>query len=310
MINDLSIKIPENLLTQKLRKDIYQYYSFLAAQKRYASNTIISYNYDIVNFFNFFNRFNINHRDIEDISLNFIRDWLAQRLENNCNKSNSRALSAIKSLCRYLKNNNKIINCRVFEIKSPKINIKLPKAIDECDIKKILCEVENINKKIWQVKRDQSLIILIYGCGLRVSEALNLNINSINNDVINIYSKGNKERIIPILPMIKEKLYDYIRLMPYQTLINQALFISNLGKKYHRRSFNQLLINIRRSLNLSETITPHSFRHSFATHLLEEGADLRAIQQLMGHENLVTTEKYIKINKKKLLENYDKFSIR
>ena len=98
--------------------------------------------------------------------------------------------------------------------------------------------------------------------------------------------------------------------MPYQTLINQALFISNLGKKYHRRSFNQLLINIRRSLNLSETITPHSFRHSFATHLLEEGADLRAIQQLMGHENLVTTEKYIKINKKKLLENYDKFSIR
>jgi len=310
MINDLSIKIPENLLTQKLRKDIYEYYSFLAAQKRYASNTIISYNYDIVNFFNFFNRCNINHRDIEDISLNFIRDWLAQRLENNCNKSNSRALSAIKSLCRYLKDNNKIINCRVFEIKSPKINIKLPKAIDECDIKKILCEIENINKEIWQIKRDQSLIILIYGCGLRVSEALNLNINSINNDVINIYSKGNKERIIPILPMIKEKLYDYIRLMPYQTLINQALFISNLGKKYHRRSFNQLLINIRRSLNLSETITPHSFRHSFATHLLEEGADLRAIQQLMGHENLVTTEKYIKINKKKLLENYDKFSIR
>ncbi|MDA9573494.1 tyrosine-type recombinase/integrase [Rickettsiales bacterium] len=310
MLNDLSIKIPKNLLSKSLEEDLYKYYEYLLTLKRYSNNTIISYNYDIINFLNFYDKKLLDHNDFANITVNIIRDWMSNRLEDHSANSNKRALSALKNFANYLKKNNKINHSKIFDIKSPKGAKKIPKSVDQCDIKKILNEITNINKKLWHIKRDQSLLILIYGCGLRISEALNMNIDSIKNDIINIKGKGNKERIIPLLPIISNYLYEYINLMPYKYSLSDYLFVSNLGNKYHRRTFNELIIKIRKNLNLSDLITPHSFRHSFATHLLESGAQLRGIQQLMGHENLATTERYIKVNKKKLLENYNKFAVR
>ncbi len=152
-----------------------------------------------------------------------------------------------------------------------------------------------------------TILILLYGCGLRISEALNLNYsNFTNKDYLIIKGKGNKERIVPMMDYIRKSIMNYLEICPYEFTNDDPLFIGKRRRRLSPRIIQYALEKIRASLSLPETATPHALRHSFATHLLENGGDLRTIQELLGHSSLSTTQKYTKVENSQLLNIYTK----
>ena len=207
--------------------------------------------------------------------------------------------------------NKLVINGEFERIKTPKIGKYLPKAVDEVDINKIISAINDLKKPEWEKKRDLALTTLIYGCGLRISEALSLRkLDLLSGDSLILKGKGGKERMVPILPIIQKRVKDYLDLCPHKVENKDLVFLGTKGGLYHGRTFRKLLSDLRRVLNLSETITPHAFRHSFATHLLESGGDLRMIQDLLGHSSLSTTQRYIKVDRDRLVGEVKKYSLR
>ncbi len=299
--------------SQSLVDILSEFFSFILTQKRYSVNTCDAYYRDINDFLAFLSQRVdklIDLSDLHNLTAADFRSWLANRLNNHVNSSNARALSSLRSFFKFLEINELLINSEIKKIKTPKISNSVPKAIDKIDIDKILQYIDNTQQELWQIKRDKAIITLIYGCGLRISEALSLVKNSISKSHIRVFGKGRKERLIPILPIVSYNIEQYLKISPFVIVNNQGIFLSNSGLALNRRYVNAMLIKIRRDLNLSEFISPHAFRHSFATHLLESDVDLKSIQQLLGHKNLSTTERYTKINKSKLLSSYAKFQKR
>lgn len=294
---------------------IYELYlDFLIKEKKYSDNTIQSYKNDIENFISHkYKSFEkkVDKNFIEKLDVNDFREWLSERLNNHINNSNARALSSLRSLFKFWNENKYINNRQIFKIKTPKITKSLPRAVDFSDIKRIIEIVEKYHEEQWQNYRDLAILFVVFGCGLRISEALSLTKNILeNHENIIIKGKGNKQRMIPLLPIVKEKIDKYLAICPYKINNDQPIFLSAENKFYHRGQFAKLIADIRKQLNLSDDITPHSFRHSFATELLGENVDLRTIQELLGHSSLSTTQIYTKIDKNKLLQSIKKFSIR
>jgi integrase/recombinase XerC len=215
-------------------------------------------------------------------------------------------MSAIKSFFKYLAKHKKIKNEVIGLMRNPKAKKGLPRAIDIDNIDKILDTIRDMHKEEWQSKRDIALCFLIYGCGLRISEALGLKRGDFfgTREVVAIKGKGGKVRHVPLLPIVIGKMEDYLGDCPYPVLPEDYLFKSATGLKYSATLFQKLVRDIRKMLDLSASITPHAFRHSFATHLLSNGADLRSIQELLGHSSLSTTQVYTKVDKDRLLSVY------
>lgn len=293
---------------------IDKFLQFLTVEKKYSINTSVSYRVDIFHFFTFLAQVKekiITKSDIENLTVYDFRKWLSTRLSNHINSSNARALAALRSMFRFFHQNKFLQNQEISKIKTPKVSKSLPKSVDKVDIDKIFSEILKIQKTPWESKRDIALLSLIYGCGLRISEALSINKISLENGRSLIVSgKGKKQRMVPLLPFVNEKIGEYLQICPFEIAVNSPIFIGKKGLTYTRRDFSGLIFKIRRGLNLPETITPHSFRHSFATHLLEAGGDLRTIQELLGHQSLSTTQRYTKIDKNRLLSVYEKFQKR
>lgn len=207
--------------------------------------------------------------------------------------------------------NELLNNSEIEKIKTPKVVKPLPKAVDQFDIDKIFAAIPVIQKVEWKAKRDIALLTLIYGCGLRISEALAVSKKSLeNSQTLIVTGKGKKQRMLPLLPIVKKRIDEYLSACPFVPGVDAGIFLGNKGNTYSRFDFDRLISKIRKNLGLPDTVTPHSFRHSFATHLLEAGADLRSIQDLLGHENLSTTQRYTKVDKSRLLSVYQKFSRR
>jgi integrase/recombinase XerC len=207
--------------------------------------------------------------------------------------------------------NDLIKNQEIKKIKTPKVAKPVPKAVDKIDIDKIFAEISAIQESKWQALRDKALLTLIYGCGLRISESLAVTKKSLENSQTLIVSgKGKKQRMVPLLSIVKKRIDEYLKLCPFDILFDSPIFVTVKGEPYSRFDFAKLIQKVRRNLGLNETITPHAFRHSFATHLLENGGDLRSIQELLGHESLATTQRYTKIDKARLLSVYEQFSKR
>lgn len=291
---------------------VKKFIKFLENEKGYSIHTINSYQTDILYFLDFIFKAKekiITKEDLEYLIVRDFRSWLAARLDNHNNASNARALSSLKSFFRFCNENLLLKNQVIEKVKTPKIGKSIPKAVDALDIEKILKEIATIHKKdIWKCKRDEALLTLIYGCGLRISEALSVTKESLaNGNNLIVTGKGKKQRLVPLLPIVIEKIKDYLTNCPFEVAFNKPLFLGNKGKTYTRRDFSAVIYNIRHNLNLQETITPHAFRHSFATHLLESGGDLRTIQELLGHESLSTTQRYTKVDKNRLLSAYGQF---
>jgi integrase/recombinase XerC len=284
---------------------------FLASQRRASNHTLIAYRTDIGYFFAFLQeRFNalVSVEILEKLTIHDFRSWLAKRSNEEFSfTSTVRALSCLRSFFAYLNGNKKISNNVIKDLKRPKTAKSIFKAVDEIDIKAIMKLVKQFNKEEWCFKRDLALLTLIYGAGLRISEALSVTKNHlINSDSLIITGKGNKQRMVPMLAIIKDRIDDYLAACPYQLDFDQPIFLGSRGKKYQATLFQKLISQIRKYLQLPDTVTPHAFRHSFATHLLEAGGDLRVIQELLGHVSLSTTQRYTKIDKKRLFEIYKK----
>ncbi len=311
MLKELDIN---NLCDKKILDLIDQFLEFLKVEKKYSINTLKAYKNDISYFIKFL--FNmkekiVNVNFLEEINLHDLRKWLSFRSKDHVNSSNARAVAVIRSFFKFLNRNSLLKNREVEKLKTPK-NIKpLPRPIDVVDIRKIIEAVGQIRKISWQVKRDQALLYLIYGTGLRISEALRVNLLALENkrDLV-VMGKGKKQRIVPLLAKVNQAINEYLHELPFDLNGYQPIFLNNNKQTMTRFDYNFLIKTIRRKLNLSETITPHSFRHSFATHLLEGGSDLRSIQDLLGHESLATTQRYTKVNRSILIDAYQKFSNR
>lgn len=285
---------------------------YLATEKMDSKNTIISYRNDLNNF-EFFIRNKLQKepdiKTLETLTHADFRAWLSFKKSKEFeNSSISRSLSAVKSFYRYLASRKKIKNPIINIVKNPKVKKSVPRAIEKINIDKIMDTIQDMHKDEWQSERDIALCTLIYGCGLRISEALNLKRRNFlgNPDTITIVGKGNKVRNVPLLKIVSERIENYIKSCPYTIMPDDFLFKSARGLKYSPTLFEKLIRDIRIMLDLPESITPHAFRHSFATHLLSNGADLRSIQELLGHSNLSTTQIYTKVDRERLLSVYKK----
>ncbi len=292
----------------QINEIINNWISFLKNERRMSQKTIESYIRDIKIFIKFLteNNFKITNKILENITIQTFRSFITKlKRENKSNTSIARNISSIKNFFKFLKLNNIANNQDILILKSPKIPKKLSKSIETVDIMNLLNSFNSIYKIKWQAKLNIALFTLIYGTGLRISEALNLNINDIqNNDLLRITGKGNKTRIIPLLNIIKEKINDYLKIAPFTFEKNSPIFRGTKGARLSPRIAQRAIKAAREFNNLSETTTPHTLRHSFATHLLNNGTDLRTIQELLGHSSLSTTQLYTKTSIEKITKTY------
>lgn len=290
---------------------IHQWQDWLKNERRYSEHTLDAYFRDLSEFFGFFNDEKISVADLEKIDVRDFRGYLSYRAGRYLEKSSiARGISAVKNFFKWLDRNDIVKNSAISIISSPRRPKVLPKAMDVDDTFKFLKESEFWEKNSWQGLRDKAIFTLLYGCGLRISEALSLNIGDItNNDFVRIKGKGNKTRIVPLLPVIIENINAYLNECPYHLKNGDALFLGARGERLSPRIIQRQMQKIRASLGLPDNLTPHALRHSFATHLLAEGTDLRSIQELLGHASLTTTQRYTDVQIEKLHKEYEKAKI-
>ncbi len=284
---------------------------WLAKERGYSAHTIESYARDLSFFFCFWQEYLGYLPDIsalQSIDVRTFRAFLSRQNQRHLSKSSlARELSSLKSFFHWLNRNHLIDNTAITIISSPKKDKILPKALDVDQTLNLLDAAADFAKDKWQGLRDVAILTILYGCGLRISEALSLNIGDINhNDFLKIRGKGNKERLVPILPIVKDKIAAYLEACPYNQQPGDALFLGARGERISPRIVQRTLEKIRSYLGLPDTLTPHALRHSFATHLLAQGTDLRSIQELLGHASLSTTQRYTNVEIEHLKEEYNK----
>ncbi len=237
------------------------------------------------------------------------RSWLAARHgEGFSATSTARALSVVRGFYRYLEKQNIAENAAIFHVRTPKLPKSLPRSLQETQAITSLDTVGFTQKENWVQLRDVALLTLIYGCGLRISEALGLRVKDLKEDATSLIltGKGNKQRMVPVLPQIHAAITEYKKVCPHLLSEGSILFVGARGKPLQPAIFQKEIRNLRNALGLPESTTPHAFRHSFATHLLAGGGDLRTIQELLGHADLSTTQRYTKVDSERLLSAYAK----
>lgn len=297
--------------TEELWKLIGKWQKWLQDERRYSKHTLDAYFRDLAQFFDFFDS-PMKIRELGSLEVRDFRRYLsylaAEKFENK--SSIARKISTLKNFFKWLDNNDYVKNSAITVISSPRRNKVLPKAMEVDDTFKFLKESEFWEKKSWQGLRDKAIFTLLYGCGLRISEALSLNTGDIhNNNFLRIKGKGNKERIVPLLPVVIENIKAYLTECPYELKNGDALFLGARGERLSPRIIQRQMQKIRAYLGLADNLTPHALRHSFATHLLAEGTDLRSIQELLGHASLTTTQRYTDVQTEMLHKEYDKAKI-
>jgi integrase/recombinase XerC len=302
---------------KKLKEQIVDWIVYLQSEKRYSKHTVKSYFRDLKLFIRFLTAYKGKEKitliNIKHLTITTIRAYFAELKQEDVKPSSiARKLSAIKSFYKWLNENGVADNSEIANMETPKIPKKLSKSVEYVDIEKILGGFDEIyddesGTKKWMALRDKALFTLIYGCGLRIDEALSLNLGDIKGeDVLRIKGKGNKERLVPLLGMVSEALNDYLRNIPFNQDKNTPLFLGARGGRLTARVAQRDMEKVRHSLDLPEYVTPHALRHSFATHMLANGADLRTLQELLGHSSLSTTQLYTKVDAQKLIDEYKK----
>ena len=316
------IELLENLKIDKSSiQDFDKWATYLKDIKGHSENTYRSYCFDVCDFFIFYKFYNgnsISLSNLKDLNLQTFRAWLADLSENRKYKniykkplsarSRRRAISSIKNFFKYSSLNNdlyKVAYSEVQLLKNPKIPRSLPKPIAEGDIELLIEELKKISKKSWVQKRNIALLYLLYGCGLRINEALSITKSHlIDKNSLTILGKGNKERLVPVLDIVANSLENYLKEIPYDLPSDVSIFVGDRGNPLKASAFQRDLKNARVNLGLPKTATPHSLRHSFATHLLKNGGDLRIIQELLGHSSLSTTQIYTEVDDISLEKTY------
>ena len=299
------------IASDEVKELISRWQAWLRDERRYSPHTLDAYSRDLSAFFEYMHELlqkTPNMKDIKTAEVRLFRSYLSSRAAKHIDKASiARELSSIKNFYNWLARNNIIENTALSIISSPKRSKILPKAVEVDDAFNILDIAKDFSKKEWQGLRDVAIFTILYGCGLRISEALSLNMGDINhNNFLKIKGKGNKERLVPLLPIIKEKINAYIKACPYDIKNGEPLFLGARGERISPRIVQRTLEKIRGYLGLSDNLTPHALRHSYATHLLANGTDLRSIQELLGHASLSTTQRYTDVHIETLKKEYSK----
>lgn len=294
-----------------MKNIVAEFLEYLTQTKKYSGHTATAYDADITDFLSFFERFNGDDVLLHDLSradTTCFRSYLADRQRRGLShKSTARALSSLRSFYKYLSRYHNISNDYISLISSPKVPRKLSKAIDPIDVENMHGAIRAIDSnEPWLAARDWALVLLLFGCGLRISEALKIkNSDTIGcPDVLRIVGKGNKERLVPVLPVVWESIEKYKSLRPFGNTPDDELFRSVRGLPMSPRMAQKVVENLRHYLQLPDYVTPHALRHTFATALLAGGADLRSLQELLGHSSLSTTQLYTKINMSEISDIY------
>lgn len=235
-----------------------------------------------------------------------IRAFITQRRAEQLGaRGVQRALAAVRSFFRYLEREELADGAAARAVRSPRLPRTLPRPLSERDAGRAIEEAGR-DENPWIAARDAALVTLLYGTGLRISEALSLKRGDVPlGETLTILGKGNKERAVPVLAIVRDAVARYVELCPFQPARGGPLFLSRRGKPMSARDAQGLMQRLRGRLGLPESATPHALRHSFATHLLQNGGDLRAVQELLGHASLSTTQKYTEVETKRVLAVYD-----
>ena len=280
----------------------------LAHERRASAHTLRAYGDDLDRFLVFLT----DHlgglpgeRDLQALTPADIRAFITRRRQEGLKpRSLSRALAAVRSFFRYLAREGIVENAAPKAVRSPRIARTLPRPLSETDAARTLAEAGE-NDVEWIGARDVALLTLLYGAGLRISEGLSLKRGDVPlGESITVLGKGRKMRTVPLIAAVREAAAAYAARIPFTGGPQTPLFVSRTGKAMSPREAQSLMQRLRSRLGLSERATPHALRHSFATHLLANGGELRAVQELLGHASLSTTQTYTEIDVRKLLDVY------
>ncbi len=291
--------------------EIIEFKNFLKLEKSLSENSISAYVNDInklVSFLKIKNKQTIHYSEVNYILLQDFSKYLFDL--GISTYTQARTLSGIKSFFGYLILEDKIKINPTELIESPKVRKKLPDTLNIEEIEKIL---ESINLNSFEGSRNRAIIETLYSCGLRVSELINITYQNLFLDIgfIKVIGKGSKERLVPIgssaIKYIQSYDNDFRKIIKVKPGNEGFLFLNRRGSKISRNMIFIFIKNISEKINLKQNISPHTFRHSFATHMIERGADLRAVQEMLGHESITTTEIYTHLNKEYLREVVSKF---
>ena len=280
---------------------------WLASEKRASGHTLSAYERDLEQFLDFLQDHlgaTPGFPDLASLKPADFRGYLARRVSKGYAKtSTARALSVVRGFFRFLERRGVLANAAIFAIRGPRIPASVPKALTVSEATETLDAMGDLASEPWIAARDVALVSPLYGGGLRIGEALALNRGDFPaGDTLSITGKGNKQRIVPILPAVRAAIDDYVARCPYQGGPDTPLFRGARGKRLQAGVAQRAMRLARGWLNLPETATPHALRHSFATHLLAGGGDLRAIQELLGHASLATTQRYTSVDAERLMD--------
>ena len=287
----------------------------LADERRLSAHTVAAYRRDLAGFL----RFLAEHRgapadlaSLATLSVRDLRAWLARRAgEGLARTSTARALSALRVFFRHLEREGVPVSSALALVRGPRIPRGVPRPLSQAQAKAVVdLDGRSAGAPDWVARRDTAVLLLLYGCGLRIGEALGLDradapaADGALRSLL-ITGKGNKQRLVPVLPLVAEAIADYLAACPHALGPGDPLFVGVRGRRLQPRLVQQTMAGLRGALGLPASATPHALRHSFATHLLGRGGDLRTIQELLGHASLSTTQRYTEIDEAGLLAAYD-----
>ena len=287
----------------------------LAHERRCSPRTLDSYGANLRSFLTFIERHRaepVTAEGLGQVSAADLRAYLAFRRQDDegglSPRSISQSLSSIRSFYRWLDRRMGVAAPALALVRGPRVRPGAPRPVSPDQALGILGEVEDDgDKEPWEVARDAAVLTLLYGCGLRISEALSLKRSDAPlGDTVRILGKGGKTRLVPVLPAVVEAVDAYLAAVPFGLGPEEPLFRGKRGGPLGPRAVQALMARLRGRLGLPPSATPHALRHSFATHLLASGADLRAIQELLGHASLSTTQRYTEVDAARLLDVYGK----
>jgi integrase/recombinase XerC len=282
---------------------------WLSIERQFSDHTVTAYLGDVTAFLGFFAGHRghpIRLRDLAEAGLADFRAWLARKTNAGATAtSRARAVSALRNFFGWLDRSGILHNPRIGALTTPKLPRTAPKPLPVADAATLLDAAETSVEEPWIGLRDRALFTLLYGCGLRISEGLALDRGALPlGESLKVLGKGRKERVVPVLPAVAEAIADYAAACPYGGGKDAPLFVGAKGKRLDPAIAQKAMRSLRSQLQLPDTATPHALRHSFATHVLGGGGDLRAIQELLGHASLSTTQRYTEVETEQLLSIY------